>query len=79
MTKRAITALFWKEYRQHITLWTAMIVMCVLYQIAMYAWFYWVTPQWNESVDLGYMTACTCVFTVIYTTVCSAILFAKEK
>ena len=79
MTKQAITALIWKEYRQHIALGTAMIVMCVLFQIAMYAWFHWVSPDFNDIVDLGYMIGCACVFTVIYTTVSSAILFAKEK
>ena len=79
MTKRALTALVWKEYRQHIALWTAMIVMCVLFQIVMYAWFHWVMPSVAEVVNFAYMTTCSCVFVVIYAIVCSAILFAKEK
>ena len=79
MTKQAIKALIWKEYRQHFALWAAMIIMCVLYQISMFAWFHWVMNGLREVVDAGYMAMCSYVFVVIYAIACSAILFAKEK
>ena len=79
MTTKAVKALFWKEYRQHFALLAAMIIMCVLFQILMYAWFHWVMNGLREVVDFGYMATCSYAFIVIYATACSAILFAKEK
>jgi len=79
MTKRALTALLWKEYRQHVLLLAAMIVMCVLYQVVMFTWFHLVSQIGAEVVDTGYMALCSCAFVVFYAIACSAILFAKEK
>ena len=79
MTTKALKALFWKEYRQHFALWLAMIIMCVLFQIAMYIWFYRVMGSLREIVDFDYMLKCSLAFIIIYAIACSAILFAKEK
>ena len=79
MTTKAVKALFWKEYRQHFALLAAMIIMCVLYQISMFAWFHWVMGDLREIVDFGYMATCSYAFVVIYAIACSAIIFAKEK
>ena len=79
MTTKAVKALFWKEYRQHVTLLAAMIIMCVLFQIVMFAWFHWVMSSLREIADLDYMVLCSYAFVVFYAIACSAILFAKEK
>lgn len=79
MTTKAVKALIWKEYRQHVTLLAAMIIMCVLFQIVMFAWFHWIMDSLREIADLDYMVLCSYAFVVFYAIACSSILFAKEK
>ena len=77
MTTKAIKALFWKEYRQQITLLVALLVICVVVQAIGFSMSLVPDSQLWSPITPAYLTIAM-LFTALYAAGAAAILFTVE-
>ena len=78
MTTKAVRALFWKEYRQQITLLIALFVICILVQMVCFSLSLFSNEyQWWRDFVPPYTTIAM-LFTALYAAGAAAILFTIE-
>ena len=78
MTTKAVKALFWKEYRQQITLLVALFVICVVVQAVCFSMSLVPDSQlWPQNFTPAYLTTAM-LFTALYAAGAAAILFTVE-
>ncbi len=71
------SAIFWKEYRQQFSLWTAMFLMLIGIQM-LFGLPYACSARFSETFNPGSFFAIALVFSALYTATSAALLYSKE-